>query len=228
MPSSTMWTNVLQATAIFTFSEIIIHHISNDMVEQITNNEGYANFTNAMNNSMSFNSTNDAPRRLTIDAGGAANITSSLNRTTSLVNKQATNSMFSMTGNSEEPFYSTLPREVFIHFVLYTLQYCWFIGLEKMLPARPKRREVLHEGKEKVEENEDREEEVVKKWVAQGRVRRASLNWCNTFLKWMINMTVGRLWFHATGLATAKLLELQSPKLLFKGFRSVSRPPALL
>ncbi|PVI05764.1 hypothetical protein DM02DRAFT_516207 [Periconia macrospinosa] len=94
----------------------------------------------------------------------------------------------------ESYYQRELPRGIVIVLIMSSLQYCWFIWLEKMFPARPRLKEVPPQGYEKVEKYEVREEEVVKKWLAQGKVRRALLNWCNTFLKWVINLTIGRIW----------------------------------
>jgi hypothetical protein len=122
---------------------------------------------------------------------------------------------------TKESFYGReLPREVLIVFILVILQYWWFVGLEKILPARPRRRDVTYQGKEKVEESEDREEEVVKKWIAQGRVNRASLNICNTFLKWVLELTVGTLWFLTVQHVLRQLLKLNSPMSVFVGLKS--------
>ncbi|KAI4630478.1 hypothetical protein J4E80_001414 [Alternaria sp. BMP 0032] len=71
--------------------------------------------------------------------------------------------------------------------------------------------------KEQVEESEDREEEVVKKWIAQGRVHRASLNWRNTFVKWVLDMTVGMLCIFTVEHMLRQLLKMKSPMLIFKG-----------
>ena len=224
-----MWTSVLQATAITTFAMVLSHHMSESTFAQISENEGFYNLTQAFNMSAPFHSAYDAPEKSSYNKGEPANGTLSLSRATSRINGAPSNSTFDPTGDMDESFYQrTLPRDVFINFVLYMLEYCWLIGLERILPARPRRREVLHEGKEKVEESEDREEEVVKKWIAQGRVRRASLNWCNTFLKWVLAMTVGKLCNHTAGHLMRGLLKLQSPKTLLGGLRRVSQSPASL
>jgi len=40
--------------------------------------------------------------------------------------------------------------------------------------------------------NEVQEEEAVKRWIAQGKVRR-SVSWWNTFVKWVLNLTLGNI-----------------------------------
>lgn len=227
MSSSTMRTAVLQATAIFTFSTILSYHLSENMFDQVLKNEAFLNMTNALNMSIPFASTNNTPGRLTLDAGDSTNGTLSLNDTTGLNNKTAINGTLSATKNPVESFYGRrFPREVVICLVISALQYWWLIWLERMLPARPRYRHVSYQREEKVEESEDREEEVVKKWIAQGRVHRASLNWCNTFLKWLLDLTVGKLWYHTVAHVIRVLLKFQSPKSVLEGLKSVSHPAA--
>lgn len=176
---------------------------------------------------MPFDSTNNTPGRLTLDAGDTTNRTLSLDHTTGLNNKTAINGTLSATKNPVESFYGwKFPREVSIFLVTSALHYWWLIWLERMLPARPRYRHVPYQGEEKVEESEDREEEVVKKWIAQGRVHRASLNWCNTFLKWLLELTVGRLWYYTVEHVIRVLLKLKSPKSVLKDLTSVSHPSA--
>jgi hypothetical protein len=63
-----------------------------------------------------------------------------------------------------------------------------------------------------------------------GKVQRASLSWCNTFLKWILEMTVGRLWFHTVEHVVRELIKLSSPSTMLAGLKMVSRPlcPSLL
>ena len=222
---------MLQATAIFALTLVITHHVSESMYDRMNRDEGFMNLTNAFNMSTPFNSTNDTPLRLTLGAADTideSHNTSRINNT-GRNNDTRTNGPISSMVDDEESFYTRrLPREVFVNMVLYALQYCWLIWLERVLPARRRRNEVLHDGKEKVEGSEDREEEVVQRWIAQGRIRRSSLNWCNTFLKWVLAMTIGKLWNHTTGHVLRKLLKFESPKTLHKGLVKVMCSPALL
>lgn len=243
MPSSTMRTAVFQATALFILSMICSHHLSENMFDQVLENERFLNMTNALNRSASLDSTNNTPGGLTLGAGDTTNKTLSFNHTIDhnngtgingtfsalLSNGTLINGTFSATNGSPgsaesaESFYGRrLPREVVIFMVISALQYWWFIWLERTLPARPRHREYQRE--EKVEESEDREEEVVKKWIAQGRVHRASLNWCNTLLKWLLELTVGRLWYHTVEHVLRVLLKFQSPKTVLEDLISVSHP----
>jgi hypothetical protein len=201
------------------------HHLTRNMFDQVLENEGFLNFTRAMNRSVPLTSTDSTPGRMTLGTGNNTNRTSSLNHTTGFNNETAVNSTLTAIANSPESFYRrVLPRETIVFIVISVLQYWWLIGLERILPARSRHKYVLHQREEKVEESEDREEEVVKKWIAQGRVRRASLNWCNTFLKWLLDLTVGRVWYHTVEHVVTMLLRFHSPKMVLRGLTGVSRP----
>lgn len=82
---------------------------------------------------------------------------------------------------------------------LCLLRHYWHLLLERCFPTRPRGVEIDYTGKEKagIHTDEGQEEEVVKRWIAQGKVRRSSISWWNTFIKWVLNGTVGDLWFVA-------------------------------
>lgn len=121
----------------------------------------------------------------------------------------------------EESFYwRSFPRAIVVYMILAAMQYWWYIALEKILPARPRYKDAVPGAR--FEESEDREEEVVKKWIAQGRVNRASLNWCNTFLKWTLDMTVGRVWHRTAYHVFTWLLKWQHPRKLMGNLTGVS------
>lgn len=127
----------------------------------------------------------------------------------------------------QESFYKKkLPLDIVAYFIMCTLQYCWLLGLERALPARSRRRDVVVT--QKGEMDEDREEEVVKKWIAQGRVRRASLNWCNTLFKWILTLTVGRVWYYAVLHVVCGSLRLTSPRKTWEDMFQVSRACLIL
>jgi hypothetical protein len=227
MSSSIMRTAVLQATAIFTISAILGHHLSENMFNQVWEDEGFLNMTSVLNKTTPYGSSNHSSSRLISDAGNSTNTTLSLSRTTDISNATAVNGTSAMPKMSVESIYGwRLPREVAIYLVISTLQYYWLIWLERILPARPRRRDVPYQRHEKVEESEDREEEIVQRWIAQGRVKRASLNWYNTFLKWVLELTVGRLWYHAIEHVLRVLLRDGAPRSMFKGMKGVSQHQA--
>lgn len=85
-----------------------------------------------------------------------------------------------------------LTRWFVVAFFHSLLRYQWHIWLERALPTRPRGNlEAAQKANVTVELDEDKEEEVVKRWIAQGRVRRASVSWCNIILKWILLMLLG-------------------------------------
>jgi hypothetical protein len=234
---TTMRTAVLQATALFALSTLLRNHLSKDMFTEVWEDEGFSTMYNSMYNTSAFPLKKGQPVALLgLEAGNSTSPwtfnTTAVYPNGTTVHENGTivfnNGTSSVEIGPERPFYSRVfPQEVFLFIVLAALQYWWYIALERMLPARP-RGNVQIERYEKVEESEDREEEVVKKWIASGRVRRASLNWCNTFLKWVVELTVGRLWYHAVEHVLRGLFRLESPRTAVKGLIFVSQEPCSL
>lgn len=98
----------------------------------------------------------------------------------------------------DKRFYLTLmPLNILYYVLIVSLRYCWYIALEHAFPARPRAAvEVAYqpEKKEKAfDDDEHHDEEVVKRWIAQGKVRRASISWTNTCFKWVLDLTVGNI-----------------------------------
>ncbi|KAF3052795.1 hypothetical protein E8E11_011658 [Didymella keratinophila] len=115
-----------------------------------------------------------------------------------------------------------LPRTAVVIALVSMLQYYWMVWLEGILPARPRRRDVG--GRiDDAGESDVYEEKIVKRCIAQGRIKRASPNWWNTFLKWVLELTVRRLWYHAIEHALETLLKLQHPRNIMLEMNSVSR-----
>ncbi|CAH0053875.1 unnamed protein product [Clonostachys solani] len=87
----------------------------------------------------------------------------------------------------------TLPQNIITQVIIVFLSYYWHLALERLLPARSAGVEMQSE-KESIDEDEGREEEIVRRWILKGRVQRSSISWLNTFLKWAIDMTLGIIW----------------------------------
>ncbi|VUC36423.1 unnamed protein product [Clonostachys rosea] len=97
-------------------------------------------------------------------------------------------------GQAAPNFYMvTLPQNIIAQVIIIFLSYYWNLALEGLLPARPAV-VVTRNEKEDIIEDESREEEIVRRWVLKGRVQRSSISWLNTFLKWVIDMTLGATW----------------------------------
>lgn len=169
MTRSQLQSAVIQSTILIALSMIISNEISRHAYDTIWDDPVFKNFTTAFSN-ITANSTSSN----TTSATGKANLT-----------------------EANEAFYiKSFPRSVFIYFLLCPLHYYWQIYLERFFPARPRGVEIDYE-KENVKEgdvNEGQEEEVVKRWIAQGKVRRSSVSWWNTFVKWVLDVTIGKLW----------------------------------
>ncbi|KAH8665939.1 hypothetical protein BGZ60DRAFT_410231 [Tricladium varicosporioides] len=120
--------------------------------------------------------------------------------------------------NAEHFYRSYFPRNLFVYGLLFPLSYYWQIYLERFFPARPRSIET----NEKVEfnVNEGQEEEVVKRWIAQGKIKRASVSWWNTFVKWVLDLTVGRLWFYSLGYLMDKFIMWKTVEVILGRFKS--------
>lgn len=83
--------------------------------------------------------------------------------------------------------------------LLFPPLHYWHLWLERTFPARPGGVvQVAHGTTEKLKADDDldevREEVVVRKWIAQGKVRRSSLSLWNTLVKWVLHLTIGSMW----------------------------------
>jgi hypothetical protein len=184
MALSNLQSVVLYTTILITLKFIISHEIDR---QGYSDDPVWQNFTRTMETAIALNGTGLQNSTITIANGTITNGTLIIN---------GTSSAFGSILPGKKPFYGDLPRSVFVYALLVPLQYYWNIGLERFFPARPRGVEVSHqrEKKEKsFDDNEDRDEEVVKRWIAQGRVRRSSVSWCNTSFKWILDLTVGKL-----------------------------------
>ena len=219
MPRSQMISAVVQTVFLIACRLIISHSLHASAEGKLTNNDLYKNWTQAVelvaNASIASNHTTP-----TIEAnpfhGGFSNDTG--------VNSTLTNTSAS---NIEESFYwKTLPRDVFVSTVIAILGYYWQIWLERTFPARSRPSEKVVSEKFSEGNDESREEEVVKKWIAQGKIRRASLSWWNTFMKWVLDVVIGGLWMTTVYCLLEGLLKMKSsPKVLLKGLKWVRLSP---
>lgn len=123
-------------------------------------------------------------------------------------NNTTTKSDFAL--NNENFLSQGLPKGVFVIVVTAILRYWWMIWLERLLPARPRASTAgIAVASEK--EDDSREEEVIRKWVEAGKVRRASLSWFNTFAKWFLDMTIGKFGDALIGIVLLPALDWKSP-----------------
>lgn len=113
------------------------------------------------------------------------------------------NSTSSWRLDSEAPkksyYFHTLPKSLLVYVLLIPLQQYWNILLERWLPGRPPRR--LSPSPPKVkkasmpfdEDNVDFEQQIVDRWIAEGKIQRSSLRIRNTLCKWALDLTVGKI-----------------------------------
>lgn len=207
MPSSKPMQNaVLQAVFLHVANMIIAHHLWSATEEIFTNNELYYQITNAteyQKNATSLANVNGTSLPVALNG-------------TLLNNSTAINGTPTLSDSSEESFYkSELPRAIIVVIIVTILEYYWQIWLERILPARPRPSNIVLE-KQLAEDDDTREDEIVKKWIAQGKVRRASLSFWNTALKWILDMTVGQLWIACLSHVLEEVLKWRKGKSVMK------------
>lgn len=67
----------------------------------------------------------------------------------------------------------------------------WNVFLERRWPARPRGKPATPSEK-LPDDYEQMEEELIRRWVAAGRIQRPSISIWNTLVKWVLDITVGR------------------------------------
>ncbi|KAI1337509.1 hypothetical protein F5Y15DRAFT_156579 [Xylariaceae sp. FL0016] len=122
----------------------------------------------------------------------------------------------------DEPLWTVLfPVSLAIFLLLAPLDYHWNMYLERLLPTRRRAALPPPEHREKFAvgnggDDESREEEIVRKWIAQGKVRRASVSWLNTFVKWVLTTAVWNPVCHCLRGVLETMLRLQAPWKILK------------
>jgi hypothetical protein len=135
----------------------------------------------------------------------------------------------SSTGGPEWAKYlkSDLPRRAIILFVCDIFFYYEYIWLEKMLPTRSRAFALAppttprSPAAEKAEGDEEVEEEIIKKWIAQGKVKRSSVNWCNVFMKWILHLTIGLILWQSLWIITEGVVEWKKRDWFWDEFKYV-------
>lgn len=191
-----MTSAVVQTVFLIACRLIISHNLYASAEGKLTNNELYKNWTQA------------------VELAGNASIASIENDTHSTL----TNT--SVSTSAESFYWRALPRDVFVNTIITVLGYYWQIWLERTFPARTRPSEKVISDRFAEGADDSREEEVVKKWIAQGKIRRASLNWCNTLVKWVLDVVIGGLWVTSVYYLLNRLLKMKFKGLL-RGLKSV-------
>lgn len=121
-------------------------------------------------------------------------------------------------------FKSQFPRDAATIVVGTIFLYHWYLWLERILPTRSRTFATAPpstSASEKTEGDEEVEEEIIKKWIAQGKIKRSSVNWTNTFLKWILHLTLGMALWRSTWVLTSALVRLKKPQWIVEEFKEV-------
>lgn len=199
---------VLQTVLLSAIASVVSHHLLSNAYENISQHELWQNFTAGMDWIATNASNTLALNETTMSAG---NVT--LLNTTSTANETKPFNLTSADwGLDSSTFYKkTLPLEIFFLVIFSPIYYIWHLWLERSFPARPKPT-VPFQQDLKGGETSVQEEEVIQKWIAQGKIHRASLSWWNTFVKWIINLILAPLWMDAIQYLLEEAYHLRLPK----------------
>lgn len=195
MAPSTMLSALLQNVVLTTLYQLVEHHFDdNGTFYGLWENEGVRNYTQILNSTAH-------------DAVGKSLAMKNMTR-------PAHNSTATAHSGPTVPEASPV-RYIFVSALAFPLLYFWHIWLERTFPARPRGVAIAQSTKKKVKVNDDfddelREEAVVRRWVAQGKVRRSSLSVWNTLIKWLFHLTAGRVWYDAVWQVLSKVIATKS------------------
>lgn len=197
-------TAVLQTVTLSACALVVSHHLFSHAIHNASSSELWQNITAAFEGAA--NASAQAGFNDTASSGIVSNGTM-FNGTA------ANNTTNGISSTDNESFYlRTLPRELFLLIALSPLYYHWHLWLERFLPGRPRVAALTPAGgKPGFGEGDNQEEEIVQRWIAQGKVRRASLSWWNTFSKWVLNLTFGTMWMESLRFFLAETIMGKSP-----------------
>ncbi len=189
MSRSRVLNATLMSMALVGLKLIIAHELQRSTAQSdVWNDEAWKNLTQAWANSTVFSSPSP------LNSTATANMTVLANTTSHATPEPM---------EAVRPFYSyTLPMKMFFTAFMVPIMYHWHIFLEFCFPARkrPRRAGAAQSSgppstqPEKLavfDEDGNREEEVVKRWIEDGKVRRSGVSVCNTLAKWFLNYTLG-------------------------------------
>ena len=115
--------------------------------------------------------------------------------------------------------FSVLPHNVACHSATLVLLYFWNMWLERTFPARPRRSPIFPETTEpeRLDDNEQTEPKIVKKWNAHSKFQRSTVSWSNTLIKWLLDLSVGNFVASMLWIVIEQLTEFHHPtKLISK------------
>ena len=101
--------------------------------------------------------------------------------------------------NNRQFWLKRLPGTIIFTILITPLNYKWQCWLEWMFPGRrgSTRTTTPTQVPEKVDidSDDEREERIMRKLIAKGKVQRSGLSWFNTFVKWILDITLANLFF---------------------------------
>jgi hypothetical protein len=152
---------VLQTVALSTCALVVSHHLLSNAFDNATNNELWLNITSAFEGAINASAQAELNTTATNQTSGYGTI---LNGTAA---NHTGKGIFNSYGNSESFYWKTLPRELFLMILLSPMYYYWHIWLERALPGRGSVTALMPAGeKSGLGEDDNREEEVVQRWIA--------------------------------------------------------------
>lgn len=98
--------------------------------------------------------------------------------------------------------------------------YHWNILLERWFPSRPRGTAPAPSAR-LVVGDEQMEEEVIKKWIASGRVQRSSISWTNTLAKGLLDISFGRAMILLIGSTVRSIMLGMQPVEIVQMWRGV-------
>lgn len=84
-------------------------------------------------------------------------------------------------------------RELIYYVMMVPVLYFWHLWLERMWPGRPHEQAAQSSRGRDDEKSGMWEEEMIRTLVEKGKVKRPSLSIANTLVKWVLDVTVGRI-----------------------------------
>jgi hypothetical protein len=176
-----MQSAVLQYMALATFTMILNHELNRNAYDSVWADPVLKNFTDTLNSTYNANTAHikNATALTSLNNTSISHNDTSYNITITGIKNATTPPLW----EEAEAFYAKqLPRSIAAFMVLGVLSYYWHVGLERLFPTRPRGVEIdysrtgMGKGEKDVGDNEGQEEEVIKRWIAQGKVRRSSVS----------------------------------------------------
>ncbi|KAK7957953.1 hypothetical protein PG988_012801 [Apiospora saccharicola] len=202
MDTSDMLSAVVQATVLQVFGGLAAYFLSAGAYDGLWADPVFRDWC-----SMLGNQTSPVLDGQNATAAAAAATSTSANNNTVMALLNMTSTNYSSDGRFSYPTLEPnpeslpewqLPKKILAVMLTSALIYLWAVGLEWAFPTRPrgiqdgeanppttpntKRETVI------IELSEKQEEVVVERWIAKGRVRRSSISWYNTMIKWLLEI----------------------------------------